>query len=468
MASRSRLDLKISNAYEVTLGATLPVPGPYKGTMTITTGGKRGEPMTVMVTRTPATLELTVTQVSAPNASSMGRPGEGLIKWDDQGETTISMVVSSTSPVVLSVPTVTLEVGESAKESVKATAAVTVDGSDVPDDGSIELTAAKAATVEIKLTDIQEPGAYTGKVEFTADGVSGVKDQDISFGMKRSRPTFLAFLGIGLLMSLVITLVVKRKGKALDADAAAAPFLDQLDRLRQLATNPQDLTLVDRLAQDIQDKLDMLDADSAKLGDATFSTISIRIKLLTRVIHVEQRVDKGKRLTAEAVAADLETVRMFIGGPPDADQAAADTAIASAQAMVGNRILGVREVLRDLARRLKSRQPMLDAGAATALANDIEAAIGLTDVSAAAPAADRLESRLITLFADVLRTRANADAPPPGVPDWPALQTRLNTEAESIGNLERADVADAQLDLMFHRLISELVEFLDTHLTTRM
>lgn len=446
-------DERISKPHEVTLAADLPLAGPYTGTMTIMADGYRGTPVKVSVTRTPATLDLTVSQTSSPN---------GTVRLGRGGTTTLSLVVSSPSPVVLSTPTVHLVRGEGTTEDMKVRSAIKVHGEEIEDDGTIDLTAEEAVKVDIELSDIDEPGAYTATVEIRADGVKGTVEKAFKFGMKRSRPSFFIPLVLGLLLSALITWWVKRKGNALNAQAAAAPFLDQLDRLRPLASDPRDLGLVEYLVGRLEDKLDELDADTgSKVDAATFSEVSIRIKLLTRVINVGMRVKQAGPHAAAAVAAKLEVVRSFIEGLPDADQAPADAAINAAQGMI-DEAREVREVLRTMKRLVEARKSMLDEAAGTALLTDLTAAIDEEDVSEAAPTADALEARAIELFATAVQDRADEITSPPGISNWPAVQSRLGQDATSIAEMTKLDVADAQLDLTFHWFLQELVAGLES------
>lgn len=285
------------------IAAELSEPGDYTGLLVLTVEGKISTTR-IKITRTSPTLQLTVTDPSAPSASILVKGG-----------TRVRMSVSAAFPTTMQRPFLTLGVGGTSNAAVDpGNYTVSVDNTPVPVGGTFTLAADTARTVVVELSDIGRAGNYTGTVQFTANGMSGNVDKTFAFSARRSWVVAALVFAMGIAASIALSLFFGVRAKTYAAGAAAVRLRDQLRSvLASHQVGEDDRELASALEQRIAASVDQVTAPYGADVDA-LAPIPARIDLLRRVVVVTERLpDAGLDVDARArVLQQLATVRSFI------------------------------------------------------------------------------------------------------------------------------------------------------------
>jgi hypothetical protein len=440
--TNAETDFTVTVPYDITLRGRLPRPGAYHATMTMTVGGRLLS-TAIEVTRTPEALALTLTEPIVPSVQAAGR-----------ASTTLTMVVTSVAPVSLRQPKIHVKLGG---DDEAFDAEISVDGRLIAPAETILLASDVATTVSITIRGLKDAGAYTGTVSFYADGLSGSAEKAFAFGVRRPPMFALGIIALGVVLSLVVSGVLVKRKQNLLSTVAAIPFSADLDALGQLQLEPQDAALRETLRGRLDDARARSDAATTP-DEHAYDGVSVRLKLLRRVVLVQSRMALAGEITRATAASSLATVRGFIASadgdsvPPDVDQAIKD-----AEEMTGV-LPGLRDQVADIRRRLDGRAPMFDAEKVKDIRLDLEARLGSAPTASNyAQAIERSRPDLIDLYQTTLEQQASAvPAHPPA--DWSNRQAAVLAEARKIDRTRGLAEADAHLDAGYGLLLVALID----------
>lgn len=436
----------VGEPFDISLRAQLPRPGEYGATMTMTVASK------------PSTTVIKVTRAAEALALTIGEPIVPSVDITRSATAILDVLVTSASPVTLRWPSIALKRGS---DYATFDAHVSVDGREIARGQTISLVANEPVQVTIRMQDLKAAGAYSGTVSLQADGLSGSAEKGFSFGARR--PPLIAFsiIAVGVVVSLLISAGLVRRKLDLQAALTAAPIFTDLDLLGRLQMDPQDALRVESLRGRIEDAQARSEAGDTPDPHA-YDGVSVRLKLLRRVVIVASRVDTVDQVIRSTVERSLATVRDFIDTAlSDTVPDEVDQAIKDAEELTGV-LPGLRAQVADIDRRLKGRRPMFDASKVDELEAEMKSLLG--DKPGAAQytqAVAQMRPGLIDLYLLTLEERAK-DAPTHPPDDWPARQTAILEEARKIDRTRSLAEADAHLDAAYALLLKALIAGLDS------
>lgn len=443
--ANARGELAFSAPYDITLRATLLRPGEYRATMTLTVGAKQ-LPIAIKLVRTPEALVLTVAEPRVPSVQAAGR-----------ASTDLEIVVTSAVPVNLRRPQLQLKRGG---DDVSFRAVVSVEGREIGSTQSIPLVSNVPTTVSVSIRELAHPGAYTGTVSFQADGLAGAAEKAFAFGV--ARPPLLAFgvIAAGVVISLLISSVLVRRKQNLAAAFAAVPLSYDLEALGKLPLTPKDAVLYETLRARLADARARSEAGDAP-EERPYDGISVRLKLLRRVVLVQDRMASVDEVTRSTVEFSLAAVRDFIASAEgDTVPATVDQAMQDAEQMTGV-LPGLRAQVADIERRLTGREPMFDAERVKEIKTSLKSLVGDAPTAASYTlAVQHVRPLLIDLYRETLKGQASMVPAHPPV-DWASRQAAILAEAAKINHTRSVAEADAHLDRGYALLLVALIDGLE-------